>query len=182
MWHGGASPALAFENILPWYTLAMTDSDMYDSHVLRKVGEVLAFTQVGLDTFDRGQEALMRVFEEQEMDRILEQKNKALEQMESFLQHIDDAQSVQDKAALTSAKLVNMRDLYLQDEWSDHLEILEWLGFFEGAAIVHWGLIGGYTSARYVPELSNLASEMLEFHRTLLERVTALLIESGASY
>jgi len=50
------------------------------------------------------------------------------------------------KATATEEKLKKMRDLYVADQWDNATELMEWSGFFEGAAIVHWALMRGVVS------------------------------------
>jgi hypothetical protein len=40
----------------------------------------------------------------------------------------------------TTAKLIQMMELYINDKWSDPVEVLEWLSFYAGAASAHAAL------------------------------------------
>jgi hypothetical protein len=59
------------------------------------------------------------------------------------------------KANGTGTKLMKMRDIYIADQWRKPSEIAEWLGFFEGAAYVHWNLVDGAGESTHVKDLKN---------------------------
>lgn len=82
------------------------------------------------------------------------------------------------KADRTAAKLRSMRDLYI-GEWDNVTELCEWLGFFEGAALVHWALVEGVAEVTRNESLATFASESKEFHETLLQEVADALVEIG---
>lgn len=158
------------------------EKESHDTHVLKKVGEALAFTRVGLDTFERGETAFIQVFSEEEYDQILKELEDLGEELETFVTQSKEGNVVTEKAEKTANKLVNMRDLYINDEWEDQVELLEWLGFFQGAAFVHWGLVFGYTSGGFVPILGDTAGSAMAFHENLLQRVAQALVDIGGGY
>lgn len=47
------------------------------------------------------------------------------------------------KLQKTEAKLADMMDLYIGDEWDNPVEVLEWCSFFTGAASAHCALASG---------------------------------------
>jgi len=158
------------------------EKESHDTSVLKKVGEVLAFTRVGSDTFERGEDAFVQVFSEEEYDQILKELEDLHEELETFIAQSEDSAIVTEKAEKTADKLINMRDLYINDEWGDQVELLEWLGFFQGAALVHWGLVFGYASGGFVPTLGDTAKNAMTFHEHLLQKVAQALVDIGSGY
>jgi hypothetical protein len=150
-----------------------------NEHDARKIGEVLAFTHVGLDTLQRGGDALEKVFDQELVDMCFDTTEQLLDQLGDIVERSEFSDSILAKAEATENKLVQMRDLYLQDEWDDPTELMEWLGFFEGAAIVHWGLVQGIGERVENTPLRDTAGEAINFHQELLLAILQILKESG---
>jgi hypothetical protein len=72
-----------------------------------------------------------------------------------------------------------MRDLYVGDQWQNPTELLEWSGFFEGAAIVHASLLSGLAAEEGHEELKSFAKEFLSFHKQIFEDVDDHLFTIG---
>ena len=104
----------------------------------KKLGEVLAFATVGIETWEKGREAIESVFGE-DTDRLIDASKKHRD----TLGNIAESENVQDivskKLEGTGTKLRSMRDLYVGEEWHNPTELLEWSGFFEGAAQPRFG-------------------------------------------
>jgi hypothetical protein len=79
----------------------------------------------------------------------------------------------------TGKKLRDMRDMYIGDEWDNATELIEWSGFFEGAAIVHFALVRGAADKLGSSELSALANEAIDFHYQVLEKAESELESVG---
>jgi len=158
------------------------EKEMHDTSVLKKVGEVLAFTHVGLDTFERGEDAFVQVFAEEEYEQIIKELEDMRDELNIFVTQAEEGEIVIAKSEKTSDKLINMRDLYINDEWGDQVELLEWLGFFQGAALVHWSLVFGYASGGFVPTLGDVAKGAMTFHENVLQKVAQVLVDVGSGY
>ncbi len=80
------------------------------------------------------------------------------------------------KVEKTHAKLSNMMEIYIGDEWDNPVEVLEWSSFFSGAAAAH---------AALASELSDETREQLDTVRSdfeaLLQKVIAGLRAVGIS-
>lgn len=78
------------------------------------------------------------------------------------------------KVEKTHAKLSNMMEIYIGDEWDNPVEVLEWSSFFSGAAAAH---------AALASELSDETREQLDTVRSdfeaLLQKVIAGLRAVG---
>jgi hypothetical protein len=72
-----------------------------------------------------------------------------------------------------------MMELYVGDQWDNPAELLEWLGFFEGAALIHWKLVEGAASSLDETQLKELAQTGTDFHQNLLTTVAKTIRELG---
>jgi len=148
--------------------------------VAKKLGEVLAFTNVGNDTLTRGRAALVVSLGEEKVAD-MEDKNRihgeAVIKIATEHKMIDTTLA---KAEKTEAKLKSMRDLYVGDQWDNATELLEWSGFFEGAAIVHWALVKGCAQTLNAEDLLLLSEEAINWHYESLEISEGELEQVGA--
>ncbi len=137
--------------------------------VAKKLGEVLAFTRVGSDTLEKGHTALVEALGP---DRVLDMEEKNRIHGEEIIRVATDAGMIDTtlaKATKTEDKLKQMRDLYVGDQWDNATELMEWSGFFEGAAVVHWALVRGAAEGMNNEGLMTLAEEGVNWHYELIE-------------
>src|SRR5690606_25418419 len=102
----------------------------------KKLGEVLAFGFVLEDTIEKGEGALKEALGD-ELDSLIKGNKKHIESVKQIAEEKSVGEETLSKAEKTSEKLKAMRDLYVGDEWDNPVELMEWGGFFHGAAIVH---------------------------------------------
>lgn len=144
----------------------------------KKLGEVLAFSRLGIELFERGEDALRTVFED--YDKTM----KAFGKQASEIQQVATDGGVSDtalaKAEATGSKLRGMMETYIGDEWDNAAELLEWMGFFEGAAVVHWRLVEGAAGALEDDSLHELAQFGVNLHDGLLTRAQKAITQVGA--
>ncbi|PSO46972.1 MAG: hypothetical protein BRC24_00310 [Parcubacteria group bacterium SW_4_46_8] len=147
-----------------------------------KLGEVLAFCEVGIDTFKKGHNALKQIFSKEDLQQIPEEISNHRDEIIRIAEEHDALDHVRKKAQATGKKIESMQDLYLQDEddWEDPAEMLEWLGFFEGGAIVHWSLVSGGADTADIAELTDLAHAGNQLHRVTLDIIAAYITDIGA--
>jgi len=146
----------------------------------KKLGEVLAFCRTGLLLAEKSGEAMVGALGDgEDLKFAAELKSHA-----SDLELIANGQNVQDitfpKAEKTGAKLKQMMELYVGQEWGNPSEIMEWMGFFEGSAIVHWQLVVGSAEALMDENLLQLSQHAVDFHRATLTKVGDALRKIGA--
>ena len=147
--------------------------------VAKKLGEVLAFNRVGSDTLQKGRAALVAALGD---ERVLDMEEKNRIHGEEVIRIATDAGSIDitlAKASKTEEKLKAMRDLYIVDQWDNATELMEWSGFFEGAAVVHWALVRGAAEGLNNEGLMILAEEALNWHYELLEMAENELGSTG---
>jgi len=146
----------------------------------KKLGEVLAFNRVEIDTLSQGRASLLEKLGEERLLEI-EEKNKI--HGEALLKIATDAGVIDitlAKAKATGEKLEKMRELYVAGQWDNAVELLEWSGFFEGATIVHWALVRGSAEGLNDENLLMLAQEAISWHTELLELGEEELTATGA--
>jgi hypothetical protein len=145
----------------------------------KKLGEVLAFTRVSTDTITKGHSALVQVLGEEKVQDMLD-KNRI--HGEEVIRISTDAGAIDitlQKAEKTEAKLQKMRDDYVGDEWDNPTELLEWGGFFEGAAIVHFALVRGIAESLNDEGFLMLAQEGVNYHYEILDLIESELGSLG---
>lgn len=147
--------------------------------VAKKLGEVLAFTRVGSDTLEKGHRALVEALGS---DKVLDMEEKNRIHGEEIIRVATDAGMIDTtlaKASKTEDKLKQMRDLYVGDQWDNATELMEWSGFFEGAAIVHFALVRGAAEGMNNEGLMILAEEGVNWHYEVLEIAEGELHTTG---
>jgi hypothetical protein len=142
----------------------------------RKLGELLAFSQVGHDLFESNRESLISVWPADEVSLVTEENLGFGEQIKILAEKENMSETMLAKAEKTKAKLAQMQELYLAGD-TDPIEIMEWLSFFEGAAAAHGSLVLGM--AQNNKEVGSFAKELISFHRKIGEKVATTLFEAG---
>lgn len=145
----------------------------------KKLGEVLAFCEVGEETFKKGIKALNEKLGYELVTDYIDRSNMYFESVKKFALDGEVGDITTKKLEATGKKLREMRDLYVGDEWDNATELLEWSGFFEGAAIVHFALVRGVAMELGNNELLNLVNEAIDFHYQILERAESELESVG---
>lgn len=151
-----------------------------NTFVSKKLGEVLAFARVGTDTLDKAR-GLTKILEEEGLNSARE----GLESLESSIISLpslgDGDQDMDASSAESERTILDMRDTYIDGEWNEASEVLEWMGFYAGAAIVHWQLLAGAAAAMEDTDLAELCDTALDFYGSLFISDEELLREIGAA-
>ncbi len=147
--------------------------------VAKKLGEVLAFAVVGKETFEKGKNALSSVLTPKVVEDMISNFSMHVEIIQKIAREEKVEGIVNKKLEGTGEKLRKMRDLYVGDQWDNSTELLEWSGFFEGAAIVHWSLVKGANETIKDSGLTKLAQDCMTLHEEILKKVSYLLHETG---
>ncbi len=145
----------------------------------KKLGEVLAFANIGLEIIEKGKGTLTRILGQNSVDALA----KMTQEQQANIQEIAGQKQVLDavraKSQGTEEKLRQMQDLYLQNKWDDESELLEWLGFFEGAALVHWKLVEGAAQHSDDNYLARVVNKSLTMHQALLFKISEAIKRIG---
>lgn len=147
----------------------------------KKLGEVLAFAQVGIETIERGRDALVSTSSDDKIAAVVDDLNMQAERIITVATAHNMNNVTATKAEGTGTKLRAMRELYVGDEWDNPAELLEWSSFFEGAAVGHWALVQGAAETLDDQELIELADDATDMHQDLLEDVCEALKKVGAT-
>jgi hypothetical protein len=126
----------------------------------KKLGELLAFSRVGNDTYEKGRAALVEALGAEKVADIEEKNRMHGDEIMRLATEGGVIDTTLAKAAATEEKLKKMRDMYVGDQWDNATELMEWSGFFEGAAVVHWALTEEGVNWHY--EMIELAEGHLE--------------------
>jgi hypothetical protein len=147
----------------------------------KKFGEVLAFCRVDMETIEKGKAAYIASMGQAavtQTERNLKKQAEAIENAATRATMIDTTKA---KSEATGTKLRAMRDMYVGDEWDNPAELMEWAGFFEGAAIVHWQLVEGAAETLRDATLQALAKSGTKLHQDLLTKVGSAIQTIGAT-
>lgn len=142
-----------------------------NEQLAKKLGEVQAFAELGLLLLERSGTTGKAAFGQELTERIRE----ALATQKQEVEGLAD----QTKAARTVAKVGALMDQYIGDQWDNPIEILEWSGFYFGAAGIHWSLIAGLLAKQDTATgLLNFSNEQAhlfaQWHEMASERIKVL--------
>ena len=146
--------------------------------VAKKIGEAYAFASVLSDTFSSNQGVMTELFggySEGMLDIVSSQQDE----LKSISEDAGMAEVVLPKAERTGIKIAKMADMYVGDEWDNPVEVLEWMSFFVGGAIVHWQLIAGSGEAMDHEALQELAQEGADYYSGLMDQLKEYSIGIG---
>ncbi len=145
-----------------------------------KLGEVLAFARVGQDSITKAKEALSDVLKDDEIEDIRSTLKDFEQKIEEAIAAEDIADEVHEKSKTAEEKITKMRDTYLDGQWDDQSEVLEWMGFFSGAALVHWYLLSGAAEQMDDAKLTSMTKEAIGFYSNFFTNDEQLLKKLGA--
>ncbi len=135
----------------------------------KKIGELLAFLSVEIDTFfAKANQSFVSIHGALKMDTFKEELDAMQSTLLTIAEELEVFDIAKEKQKKTIAKLEAMRELYVKGEWDNPVEMAEWSGFFEGAAIVHWSLLLGVAEAMDNKKLIELSLVAKRFHESLL--------------
>lgn len=143
-----------------------------DKKLAEKLGELLAFANSSAETFEKGAKSLAKVFKESEVKSIITKDQIHAGTLLDLSKAHEVKTLVSDKAQKSEKKLGEMRKIYLEDAWDEPTEVLEWLGFSEGSALVHWSLVLEMAEEAQLKDVSEFAATGSEFHEDLLKKVS----------
>lgn len=146
--------------------------------VAKKLGEVLAFSNIGIELFERSETALKEAFSDHtEIQQTFQEQATNIKQ---FVETGGVLETTESKAQATGDKLRGMMETYIGEEWDNLAELLEWMGFYEGAAVVHWRVIEGAAENLEDDLLHQFAADGAELHQDLLRRVQEEIKKIGS--
>jgi hypothetical protein len=149
-----------------------------NTFVAGKLGEVLAFARIGSDTLEKGKKGFAKIMDEDRIDGA----QLAFDDLEEAIEAYAAAKEVSEKVAASAKeaekKITDMRDTYIDGKWDEESEVLEWMGFYGGAALVHWHLLAG--ASENDADLKKLSATALTCYSSLFVSDEKMLREIGA--
>jgi hypothetical protein len=149
--------------------------------ILEKLGEVLAFARVGKDTLAKGETALRKVVNDKKIAKMVKELDNIERSVIAFALDKDGLGAVETKAEESSATLTDMRNTYVKNKWDENSEVLEWMGFYTGASLVHWYLLSGAGKKLKQAELKKISTHAIDFYTSLFVTDEKLLAKIGAA-
>jgi len=137
----------------------------------KKLGEILAFETLSAQFFEKTKGTLKEKFSEESLNEIIEKNTLRTAKIKEISEINNASEITIPKSEKTIQKLIQMQDKYIGDEWDNPAELLEWLGFFEGAAIVHLKLVEGMAEKIENEELKTLTKEAVESHHDFFHKI-----------
>jgi len=153
---------------------------MMNEFTANTLGTLLGFSRVSTDTYEKGRVALVEALAEEKVMDIEEKNRMHGEEIMRLATEGGVIDTTLAKATATEEKLKKMREIYVADQWDNATELMEWSGFFEGAAIVHWALMRGAAEGMEHEGLLELTEEGVNWHYDLLEMAEDHLNAIGA--
>lgn len=136
----------------------------------KKIGEAHAFAQTLLNTHTKVPTVMQELLGEHaaKIESVAEaQKND----LDAVLKNTEHMETVHTKSEKTVTKIATMADTYVGDEWDNPVEVLEWMSFFLGAALIHWQLIHGSAEELGMDDLIEVTKKGVAFYEELLAEI-----------
>jgi hypothetical protein len=136
--------------------------------VAKKIGEAYAFAEV-FGELALKFPVLMKELFLQDSANIRSATDLQKGDLDKIISASGMADVVKAKVEKTSKKITEMGEFYVGDAWDDPAEVLEWMSFFLGAAVIHWQLIVGCGKGLPDNNLGETASKGASYYAGLLE-------------
>lgn len=146
--------------------------------VAKKIGEAYAFAKVLSETFESNTEVMTELLGDHAAS-VIEVARIQQEELSDIAETAGMLEIVLPKSDRTSAKITKMGEMYVGDDWDDVAEVLEWMSFFVGGAIVHWQLIAGSAKEMNHDHFGNIAGVGTEYYVSLMKQLREYAIVVG---
>jgi len=144
----------------------------------KKIGEAYAFAQVLSDTFESNTEVMTELLGDH-AESVLEITRVQREELADIADENGVSEIVLPKAERTGTKITKMGEMYVGDDWDDVAEVLEWMSFFVGGAIVHWQLITGSADEMDHEHFGNVTGVGTEYYALLMKQLREYSVTVG---
>jgi hypothetical protein len=135
--------------------------------VSKKIGEAYAFSIV-LKNINEKTPSVLKELLGDLADNIDSVSSDQIAKLEEVINEAETTEIVKTKVEKTTKKITEMGDFYVGDDWDDSAEVLEWLSFFLGAAIIHWQLILGAGNELSNDKLISVSESGVKYFEELL--------------
>jgi len=149
---------------------------------VQKLGEILAFSQRGVEIYQKNRSPLQAALDPTEIDNVIhknqEISNKLVETLKKSPDAADATETeMQEKAEKSIKKFKAMEDVYLEGS-KEPAEVMEWLGFFEGSAMVHFSLVHDMAKEEKLDDFAGIAKDGEKFHHDTLHKIRKSIAET----
>jgi hypothetical protein len=152
-----------------------------NTFISEKLGEVLAFARMGSDTLEKGTKCFLKMMPKKDFERMEMMFKELGMKVAAIAEEGGVMEDVGKEADKTGEKVTKMRDTYLKGVWDDESDLLEWMGFYTGASLVHWRLIQGAAKKMKFDDLAQVARQAVGFYDALFVSDEATLEKIGAA-
>ena len=146
--------------------------------VAKKIGEAHAFARVLSTTFSSNKSVMSELFGDY-APAILDVTAGQRSDLGAIAGKYEMSDIVLPKSERTAAKITTMGEMYVGDDWDDVAEVLEWMSFFVGGAIVHWQLIAGSAEVMQDEELLSIAQTGTGYYADLMSQLRLYSVVVG---
>ena len=147
--------------------------------IAKKIGEAYAFSIVLKELKVKTSDVFIELFGD-DSKNVLEVSSMQIKSLEELSKEFSMKDTVITKAEKTSKKITEMGEFYVGNDWDDSAEVLEWMSFFLGAAIVHWQLILGAAKKMNNKEFELICNDGVDYYSQLLNKAKLKAEEIGA--
>lgn len=146
--------------------------------ITKKVGEAYAFAQVLEVTFANNTSVMTELLQDV-ADTVTSTASAQKEALAAICEAAGTTDILMPKVEKTAAKITKMGEMYVGDDWDDAAEVLEWMSFFVGGAIVHWQLIAGAGAEMDDESLIDAATSGVAYYESLMTQLKIAATDTG---
>ena len=146
--------------------------------ITKKIGETYAFAQV-LETTFTANEAVMTELLGTTASTVVSTASEQRAALHAICDAAETTDILLPKVEKTVVKISQMGEMYVGDDWADAAEVLEWMSFFVGGAIVHWQLIAGAGAAMDDEMLTDAATTGVVYYENLMDQLKQAATQVG---
>lgn len=148
--------------------------------ITMKVGEAGAFAAV-LEATYQANEKVMKELLGKKAGAVVKTAASQQTALKSLCDEAGTVSALMPKIEKTAKKITSMGEMYVGDQWGDSAEVLEWMSFFVGGAIVHWQLIAGAGEAMGHTALKRVADTGVVYYTELQDQLKVAASSVGAA-
>jgi hypothetical protein len=143
--------------------------------IAKKLAEVQAFINLGASILDRSGENFNAA-----APIIAQDLHFHKPDISGLVSASELAEVFTAKVQKTTAKVTQMMELYIGNDWDDPVEVLEWLSFYSGAAAAHAALVASALKTLGMTSEQQELADISDAFSRLLEDTKTMLAQSGA--
>jgi hypothetical protein len=148
--------------------------------ITKKVGEAGAFSAV-LEATYQANEKVMKELLGKKAGAVVKTAASQQTALKSLCDEAGTVSALMPKIEKTAKKITSMGEMYVGEQWGDSTEVLEWMSFFVGGAIVHWQLIAGAGEAMGHTALKRVADTGVAYYAELQDQLKVAASSVGAA-